>query len=138
VREDPVCQRMMTAPGVGAISALTSKAAVDDPTRFKRSRTVAAHFGLIPRRFQSGEVDNTGRISRAGDPEVCSALYVAAHSLVVRSARWSSQKVWGLRLAKTKGHRRAVTAVARKLAVILHKMWIDDTDFRHGSTEATV
>jgi len=137
VREDPICQRLMTVPGVGAITALTYKAAVDDPTRFKHSRTVAAHFGLTPRRFQSGEVDNTGRISKAGDPEVRSALYVAAHSLVVRSAEWSSLKIWGLRLAKTKDHRRAVTAVARKLAVILHKMWMDGTDFRHGSTEAT-
>ena len=136
VRDDPICQRLMTVPGVGAITALTLKSGVDDPTRFKHSRTVAAHFGLTPRRYQSGEVDNPGRISKAGDPDVRSALYVAAHSLVVRSAEWSSLKVWGLRLAKTKGHRRAVTAVARKLAVILHKMWLDGTDFRYGSTEA--
>jgi len=136
VREDTVCQRLMTVPGVGAIPALTFKAGVDDPTRFKRSRTVAAHFGSTSRRFQSGEVDNPGRISKAGDPDVRSALYVAAHSLVVCSAEWSSLKVWGLRLAKTKGHRRAVTAVARKLAVILHKMWLDGSDFRYGSTEA--
>ena len=137
VRDDPVCQRLMTVPGVGAITALTFKAAVDDPTRFRRSRTVAAHFGLTPRRFQSGEVDSAGRISKAGDADVRSALYVAAHSLVVRSAQWSSLKVWGLRLAKTKGHRRAVTAVARKLAVILHRMWLDGTDFRYGSTQAS-
>jgi len=78
-----------------------------------------------------------GRISKAGDPDVRSALYVAAHALVTRSTEWSSLKVWGLRLAKTKGHRRAVIAVARKLAVILHKMWIDGTDFRYGSTEPT-
>ena len=136
VREDPVCQRLMTVPGVGAITALTFKAGMDDPARFKRSRTVAAHFGLTPRRFQSGEVDNPGRISKAGDPDVRSALYVAAHALVSRSKKWSSLKVWGRRLAKTKGHRRAVIAVARKLAVILHKMWLDGTDFRYGSTEA--
>ena len=135
VRADTICQRLMTVPGVGPITALTFKAGVDDPTRFKCSRTVAAHFGLTPRRFQSGEVDNPGRISKAGDPDVRSALYVAAHSLMVRSSQWSSLKVWGLRLAKTKGHRRAVIAVARKLAVILHKMWMDDTDFRYGSTE---
>ena len=136
-RDDGICQRLMTVPGVGPVTALTFKAGVDDPTRFKRSRTVAAHFGLTPRRYQSGEVDNPGRISKAGDPDVRSALYVAAHALVVRSAQWSSLKVWGRRLAKTKGHRRAVIAVARKLAVILHKMWIDGTDFRYGSTEAT-
>ncbi|MFZ0469341.1 MAG: IS110 family transposase [Thiogranum sp.] len=136
-REDGVCQRLMTVPGVGPVTALTFKAGVDDPTRFKRSRTVAAHFGLTPRRFQSGEVDNPGHISKAGDPDVRSALYVAAHALVSRSEKWSSLKVWGRRLAKTKGHRRAVIAVARKLAVILHKMWLDGTEFRYGATEAT-
>jgi transposase len=136
--EDPVCQRLMTAPGVGPVTALTFKAGVDDPARFKRSRTVAAHFGLTPRRFQSGEVDNTGHISKAGDPDVRSALYVAAHSLVVRSAEWSSLKAWGMRLAKTKGHRCAMIAVARKLAVILHRMWRDGTDFQYGSTEAVL
>jgi transposase len=135
VREDSVCLRLMTVPGVGPITALTFKAGVDDPTRFKRSRTVAAHFGLTPRRYQSGDVDNPGHISKAGDADVRSALYVAAHALVTRSAEWSSLKVWGLRLSKTKGHRRAVIAVARKLAVILHKMWMDGTDFRYGSTE---
>lgn len=138
VREDSVCQRLMSVPGVGAITALTFKAAVDDPARFKSSRTVAAHFGLTPRRFQSGETDNPGHISKAGDPDVRSALYVAAHSLVVRSAEWSSLKAWGLQLVKTKGHRRAVTAVARKLAVILHRIWIDDTDFRYGSVGSQV
>ena len=137
VREDPVCQRLMTVPGVGAITALTFKAAVDDPERFKRSRTVAAHFGLTPRRFQSGELDNPGQISKAGDPDVRCALYVAAHSLVVRSDEWCSLKVWGMKLMKTKGHRRATVAVARKLAVILHQMWLNGTDFQYGSAETT-
>jgi transposase len=136
-RKDPVCQRLMSVPGVGAITALTFKAAVDNPTRFKSSRTVAAHFGLTPRRFQSGEKDNNGQISKAGDPDVRSALYIAAHSLVIRSSEWSSLRVWGLKLSKTKGHRRAVTAVARKLAVILHKMWISGTGFHYGAVEPT-
>lgn len=134
-RKDEVCQRLMTVPGVGAITALTFKAGVDDPSRFKRSRTVAAHFGLTPKRFQSGELDNPGHISRAGDADVRSALYIAAHSLVIRSEKWTYLKAWGLRLSKTKGHRRAVIAVARKLAVILHRIWIDNTDFRYNSTE---
>jgi len=134
-RKDEVCQRLMTVPGVGAITALTFKAGVDNPNRFKRSRTVAAHFGLTPRRFQSGELDNPGHISRAGDADVRSALYIAAHSLVIRSDKWTYLKAWGVRLSKTKGHRRAVIAVARKLAVILHRMWIDNTDFRYNSTE---
>ena len=80
VRVDPICRRLMSIPGVGAVTALTFKAGVDDPTRFKSSRTVAAHFGLTPRRFQSGELDNPGHISRAGDADVRSTLYVAAHS----------------------------------------------------------
>lgn len=136
VRTDPICQRLMTVPGVGAITALTFKVAVDDPTRFRSSRTVAAHFGLTPRRYQSGEVDNPGRISKAGDSDVRCALYTAAHALVTRTAKWSSLKAWGVRLARTRGHRRAVVAVARKLAVILHRMWIDGTHFRWGSMEA--
>jgi transposase len=136
--QDPICRRLMSAPGVGFVTALTFKAAVDDPTRFKRSRTVAAHFGLTPRRFQSGEMDNPGRISRAGDPEVRATLYTAAHAMMTRSAKWSSLKAWGLRLAKTRGHRRAVVAVARKLAVTLHRMWIDGTRFRWGSQGASL
>ncbi len=135
-QQDPVCQRLMSAPGVGFITALTFKAGVDDPTRFKRSRTVAAHFGLTPRRFQSGEMDNPGRISKAGDPSVRRTLYTAANSIMTRSSKWSTLKCWGMQIAKTRGHRRAVVAVARKLAVILHRMWLDDTPFRWG-TEAT-
>ena len=133
---DPVCQRLMTVPGVGFITALTFKAGVDDPTRFKQSRTVGAHFGLTPRRCQSGEIDIDGHISRAGDPDVRCALYTAANAMLTRSAKWSSLKAWGMQIAKTRGHRRAVVAVARKLAVILHRIWIDDTQFRWGTEAA--
>ena len=134
-KQDRICQRLMTAPGVGPVTALTFKAGVDDPTRFKRSRTVPAHFGLTPRRFQSGEIDFEGHISRAGDANVRATLYVAANSMMTRSSQWSPLKAWGMKLAKTRGHKRAVIAVARKLAVILHRMWIDDTQFQ-WSTEA--
>jgi len=130
VRTDPVCQRLMTVPGVGPVTSLTFKAGVDDVNRFRSSRTVAAHFGLTPRRYQSGETDNPGRISKAGDRDVRMALYTAAHALMTRSDAWSTLKAWGLRLAKIRGHRRAVIAVARKLAVILHRMWVDGTEFR--------
>ncbi len=133
---DPVCQRLMTVPGVGFITALTFKAGVDDPKRFKRSRTVGAHFGLTPRRFQSGEMDIDGHISKCGDADVRSTLYTAANALLTRSARWSPLKAWGMKLAKSRGHRRAVIAVARKLAVILHRVWIDDTQFRWGTEGA--
>ncbi len=134
--DDPVCQRLMTAPGVGFVTALTFKAGVDDPARFKRSRTVAAHFGLTPRRFQSGEIDFDGHISRAGDADVRSTLYVATNSMLTRSSKWSPLKAWGMKLAKSRGHKRAVIAVARKLAVILHRMWIDNTQFRWSAEAA--
>jgi transposase len=133
---DRVCQRLMTVPGVGPVTSLTFKTAVDEPLRFRSSRNVAAHFGLTPRRYQSGETDNPGRISKAGDPAVRQALYGAAHALMTRSDAWSVLKAWGLRLAKVRGHRRAVIAVARKLAVILHRMWVDGTDFRAARMEA--
>lgn len=133
---DPICQRLMTAPGVGFVTALTFKSGVDNPTRFKHSRTVAAHFGLTPRRFQSGELDLEGHISRCGDASVRSALYTAANAMLTRSSQWSSLKAWGMKLAKTRGHRKAVIAVARKLAVILHRMWIDDTQFQWGTEAA--
>ena len=126
----------MSAPGVGFVTALTFKAGVDDPTRFKRSRTVAAHFGLTPRRFQSGELDLDGHISKCGDSGVRSALYVAANALLTRSSRWSPLKAWGMKLAKTRGHRRAVIAVARKLAVILHRLWLDNAQFRWAAEPA--
>ena len=133
---DTVCQRLMSVPGVGFITALTFKAGVDDPHRFKRSRAVGAHFGLTPRRFQSGEIDIEGHISKCGDADVRATLYTAANALLTRSARWSSLKAWGMKLAKSRGHRRAVIAVARKLAVILHRVWIDDTQFRWGTEGA--
>jgi transposase len=135
--QDDVCMRMMTVPGVGPIAALTFKAAVDDPTRFKKSRTVAAHFGLTPRRFQSGEHDNPGRISKAGDRDVRATLYAAANALLMRTMAGSQIKSWGMRLMRTKGRRRAVVAVARKLAVLLHRMWIDGSEFRQGQVGGT-
>ena len=102
----------------------------------KRSRTVGAHFGLTSRRHQSGEVDFDGHISRCGDAAVRTALYTAANALLTRSSKWSSLKAWGMKVAKTRGHKKAVIAVARKLAVILHRMWIDDTRFRWGTEVA--
>jgi transposase len=133
--QDEVCIRMMTVPGVGPIAALTFKAAVDDPARFKKSRTVAAHFGLTSRRYQSGEHDNPGRISKAGDRDVRATLYAAANVLLMRTTAGSQIKLWGRRLMRTKGRRRAVVAVARKLVVLLHRMWADGTEFRSEKLE---
>lgn len=130
VRDDEVCRRFMTVPGVGPITALAFKTAVDDPTRFRRSKTVGAHFGLTPRRFQSGTIDYSGRISRTGDPEVRAALYSAASALLTRCRQWSSLRAWGMGIAKRRGHKKAVVAVARKLATVLHSMWLDGSEFR--------
>lgn len=136
--KDPVCLRLLTAPGVGPVTALSFKAGIDNPNRFKSSRLVAAHFGLTPRRFQSGEMDNIGRISKAGDVSVRAALYGAANVLLMRSAKPCALKTWGLRLIRKKGRKRATVAVARKLAVILHRMWIDGTTFQWDKPEVVM
>ena len=130
VRLDADCRRMMTVPGVGAIVAVTFKAAVDDPGRFQRSRDVGAHFGLTPKRYQSGEVDRSGHISKTGDAQVRTALFEAAHVLLLRVQRFSALKAWALRIARTRGLKRAKVALARKLAVVLHRLWVDGTEFR--------
>ena len=130
VRHDPICQHLMTAPGVGAVVALTYRAAIDQPQRFVHSRAVGAHVGLTPKRYQSGEVDYDGRISKCGDAMLRTMLYEAAQSLLTNSRKWSWLKSWGMRVAQRRGMRRAIVAVARRLAVILHRMWVDGTEFR--------
>lgn len=120
---------LMSAPGVGAIVALTYVAAVDDPARFKPSKQVGAHFGLTPRRYQSGETDVSGRISKVGDVAVRAALYEAAHVILTRPVKGSGLKSWAMRLAKRAGMQKAKVALARKLAVILHRMWVDGAAF---------
>ena len=136
VRLDADCRRMMTVPGVGAIVAVTFKAAVDDPGRFKRSRDVGAHFGLTPKRHQSGEVDRSGHISKTGDAQVRTALFEAAHVMLLRVQRFSALKAWALRVARARGLERAKVALARKLAVVLHRLWVDGTEFRWSSEAA--
>ena len=132
VRDEPVCQCLMSAPGVGPLTALAFRATIDEPERFGKSRNVGAHLGLTPRRYQSGETDIQGRVSRCGDELARTALYEAAHSLLVRSKKWSSLRAWGMMIAKRRGMARARVAVARKLATILHRMWIDGVEFRFG------
>jgi transposase len=129
-------RRLMTVPGVGPITTLAFLAAVDDPKRFKRSRSVGAYVGLTPRRHASGEIDWTGRISKCGDTMLRSYLFDAAGVLLTRVPKWCALKAWGLRLAKRSGFKKAKVAVARKLAVILHRMWCDGTDFQWSSKAA--
>ena len=128
-RIDPVSRRLMTVPGIGAVTALAYCSAVDIPERFPRSRAVGAHFGLVPRKYQSGTTDRNGRITKAGDALVRTALYEAANVLLTRVTRWSPLKAWAVRLAQRIGGKRAKVALARNLAVILHRIWIDGTTF---------
>ena len=132
VKIEPTCRRLMTVPGVGPLTALAFRATLDRPDRFRRSRNVGAHLGLTPRRYQSGETDVPGHISRCGDELARTALYEAAHALLVRSSKWSSLRAWGMNVAKRRGMARARVAVARKLAVILHRIWVDGSEFRWG------
>jgi transposase len=130
VRSDAVCRRLMTMPGIGPVTALTFRATVDDPTCFRRSRAVGAYLGLTPRRYQSGETDRVGRITKVGDGETRTALFEAANVILRPTTRWSAMKAWALRIAGRQGARRAKVALARRMAVILHRMWVDETDFR--------
>jgi transposase len=137
VRADPVCRQLMSVPGVGAVVAITFKSGVDDPTRFRRSRDVGPHFGLTPRKYQSSEIDVTGSISKVGDRVVRTALYEAASVMLTRTVRMSPLKSWAMGMVKRRGAKKARVALARKLAVVLHRMWIDGTSFRWTS-ETTV
>jgi transposase len=132
VRADEVCRRLMSVPGVGALVAVTFTSGVDAPERFARSRAVGAHFGLTPKKYPSGETDITGAVSRVGDVMVRTALYEAAHIMLTRAVRFSTLKRWALEVARRRGMRRAKVALARKLAVILHRMWVEGTTFRWG------
>jgi transposase len=136
-RQDQLVRRLMTAPGVGVLVALTYVSVIDDPQRFSRSSSVGAYLGLTPRRYQSGEADYTGQISRCGDKLLRTYLFEAAGIILHRVAKWSALKAWGIRLLKRIGAKKATVAVARKLAVILHRMLRDGSEFRwaaqHGS-----
>ena len=129
-RRDPRSRLLMTAPGVGAITALTYVGTVESPQEFRTGRAVGAWLGLTPTRYQSGQIDVSGRISRRGDPLLRTYLYEAATTILTRSRSDSALKRWGLGLKAKVGHKRAVVAVARKLAVVLHAMWSKNEPFR--------
>lgn len=123
------CRRLMTMPGVGPLTALAFSSAIDDPARFRHSASVGAYLGLTPRRYASGEIDRMGRISRCGDPLMRSYLYEAANIMLSRIRTTNPLKSWGAELAKRAGFKKARVALARKMAVVLHRMWLDGTDF---------
>ena len=128
-RGDNRVRLLMTAPGVGVIVGLTYVAAIDDPGRFSSSKKVGAHFGMTPKKYQSGETDITGRISKTGDKGVRAVLYEAAHITLTMPVKGGALKSWAAKLAKRVGMQKAKVALARKLAVILHRMLVDGASF---------
>jgi transposase len=130
VARDELCRRYLRIPGVGPITALSFKTAVDDPGRFANAKTVGAYFGLTPKRWQSGEtIDRQGRISKMGDKDVRRCLFEAAHILLVKYRGRTPIKTWGEKLMRAKGHHKATVAVARRLAMAMYAMWRDGTEF---------
>jgi len=135
VRQDEVCRRLMTVPGVGPVVALTYRSTVDVPARFRNSKAVGAVFGLTPSKYQSGEIDRTGAISRCGDEMMRVMLYEAAQSMLY-SRKWSWLKAWAMQIARRRGIKKAIVALARRLAVVMHRIWVDGTEFRWTKQEA--
>jgi transposase len=135
-RDDEVCRRLMTIPGVGPVVALTYCATVDVPARFRNSRAVGAVVGLTPCKYQSGESERTGAISKCGDDMMRVMLYEAAQS-TLRSTKWSWLKAWAMQLARRRGVKKAIVALARRLAVVMHRIWVDGTEFRWSRQAAT-
>jgi transposase len=134
-RADARAALLMSTPAVGPIVALTYAAAVDDPARFTSSKDAGAHFGLTPRKYQSGETDRSGRISKIGDAAVREALYQAAHVMLTKPVKGCTElKSWAMRLAKRAGMKKAKVALARKLAVIMHRMLADGKPFNSTGT----
>jgi len=133
VRDDEVCRRLITTPGVGPVVALTYRATVDVPARFRKSKAVGAVFGLTCSKYQSGEIDWSGRISRCGDEMM--RVYEAAQSML-RSKKWSWLKAWAMQIARRRGMKKAIVALARRLAVIMHRIWVDGTEFRWTRQQA--
>src|SRR6266404_3373643 len=135
VRDDEVCRRLMTTPGVGPVVALTYRATVDVPARFRKSKSVGAVFGLTCAKYQSGEVDRNGRIARCGDEMMRVMLYEAAQSML-RSKKWSWLKAWAMQIARRRGMKKAIVALARRVAVIMHRIWVDGSEFRRTREQA--
>jgi len=138
-RLDMKARLLMSAPGVGPIVSLTYAAAIDDPSRFKSSKQAGAHFGLTPKKYQSGETDYTGRISKIGDAAVREALYQAGHIILTKPVKGCPElKAWAMRIARRAGFEKAKVALARKLAVIMHRMLADGTTFNSTGKAKTM
>ena len=130
VRDDAVCRRLMTIPGIGPVVSMAFTATIDVPARFKNSKAVGAALGLTPVLNQSGESKRIGRVSLCGDGMTRTLLYEAAQVMLTRTTKWSWLKAWAMKVAARRGIQKAIVALARRLAVILHRMWVNGTDFR--------
>ncbi len=130
--EDRQVRRLMTIPGIGPITALTYQSTIFDPSRFKKSRSVGAYLGMTPKQYSSGETCKFGSISKCGSKELRSLLNESGIVLLTRTKKWSKLKAWGLKLLRKKGTKKAALAVGRKLAVIMHRMLVEETDFIYG------
>lgn len=128
-RSEGTVRRLMTVPGIGHLTALAFHSTIEDPTRFRRSQDVGPYLGLTPRTHQSGETNRSGRIAKTGDSLTRSYLYEAAGVLLTRITRPTPLRQWGLRLEQRAGPKKAKVAVARKLAVMMHAIWTDGTEF---------
>ncbi len=130
VQDDEVCRRLMTVPGVGPVVSLAFASTIDVPARFPNSKAVGAALGLTPVLNQSGESHRVGRVSLCGDHMMRTLLYEAAQIMLTRVTKWSWLKAWAMNIAKRRGRQKAVVALARRLAVVMHRMWSDKTEFR--------
>jgi transposase len=128
-KDREICRRWMRMPGIGPLTAVAFHTAIDAPARFRRSKDIGPYLGLTPTRYQSGEVDHAGRISKCGDRLTRSLLFEAAGVLLSRTRAPSALKDWGHVLARRVGYGKARVAVARKLGIIMHRLWISGTDF---------
>jgi transposase len=137
VKSEPTCRHLMSVPGIGVLSVLAYVSMVEDPARFKHSRSVGAHLGLTPRQYQSGEIDRAGSISKCGDTLARTLMYEAAVVLMTRVKRACGLKDWAEAIAKRSGVGKARVALARKLSVILHRMWCSGEPFRWSEQQPT-
>lgn len=134
-KNDELCKRLMTIPGVGVLTSLLFKCTIDNPHRFKKSTNIGVHIGLTPRKYASGEIDYNGRITKCGDRMLRNHLYEAAQALLRRTAKKTALKEWGQNIAKRSCRKCATVAVARKIAIIMHRVWVDGTEFCDGGVK---
>ena len=136
-RKDPIIKRLMTMPGIGFLTAITYKTVIDNPLRFRKSRSVGAYLGMCSTQYSSGQVKRYGRISKEGSKELRTLLASAGICLLRRCKAPSTLKDWGLKIEQKHGLKKAATAAGRKMAVIMHRMWIENTSFAAESIETT-